>query len=158
MKIKGFTLIELMITVACLGLLLVLASSATYYLRHKNEGQVIINEVQAAIQYAKIKAALLGHPLHLAPLDETTLNWTKGMVLLQNNKNHPILIQQWPWHHPHWRLTWSGVYAVDKIAVSNNPASAISNGQFSLFDEKEEEKVVMMLNRIGRLRIIRGQP
>ena len=154
MKLKGFTLIEVLVTLVLLvGLTLISFNSASF-LRHKNERQIIIDELGTAIQYAKIQAISLGHPVYLTSLDNQ-LNWSKGMVLTQdNNKNDKTILYQWQWHHPGWNVVWSGANVSQKIILSNNPVNAISNGKFIIFDPFTKESVVIILNRLGRIRLV----
>ena len=154
MKIKGFTLIEVLITLIFLAGLFLLSITSVSFLRYKNERQTIIDEIRTAIQYAKIQATILGHPVYLAPVD-TSLNWSQGMTLTQynNKKNTSNLLYQWHWNHPRWNITWSGVGALNKITLSNNPVSAISNGQFLLFNSYTKEHVAIILNKLGRVKI-----
>ncbi|MCL9684251.1 GspH/FimT family pseudopilin [Legionella maioricensis] len=154
MKIKGFTLIEVLITLIFLAGLSLLSISSASFLTYKNERQTLIDEIRTAIQYAKIQAITLGHPVYLAPVD-TSLNWSKGMILAQynNKKNTSAPLYQWRWHHPRWNITWTGAGALNKIMLSNNPVSAISNGQFVLFNSYTKERVVIVLNKLGRIKI-----
>lgn len=154
MKIKGFTLIEVLITLIFLTGLFLLSIFSASFLTYKNERQTIIDEIRTAIQYAKIQATTLGHPVYLVPFD-VSLNWSKGMTLIQynNKKNTSALLYQWQWHHPRWNITWSGVGRPNKIILSNNPVRAISNGQFVLFNSYTKERVVLVLNKLGRVKI-----
>ena len=154
MKIKGFTLLELLITMFLFIILSFIGIASYSYLLNKNEQQTIIDELRTAIQYAKFQANILGHPVHLAPLDGS-LNWTKGMALSVLNKqnNKMELIYQWQWQHPRWNLNWEGVRSTDKIIFSNNPIQAISNGHFTLVNTHTHEQIVIILNRLGRVRV-----
>lgn len=154
MKLKGFTLIEVLITLILLAGLSLLSFSSSSFLRHKNERQLIIDELRTAVQYAKIQAINLGHPVSLSPFD-IQLNWSKGMILTQHNSktNKTDILYQWQWHHPHWNITWSGINSPNRIILSNNPISAISNGKFILIDLYTKERVVIILNKLGRIRV-----
>ena len=154
MKIKGFTLIEVLITLILLaGLSLLTISSASFF-TYRNEQQTIIDEIRTAIQYAKIQATTLGRPVYLAPFDES-LNWSAGMILTQCKveQNTSDLLYQWHWYHPGWNITWSGASSLNKIILSNNPESAISNGQFVLFNSHTKERIIIILNKLGRIKI-----
>lgn len=154
MKIKGFTLLELLITVALfVGLSLIGTTSYTYF-THKNEQQTIVDELRTAIQYAKIQALTQGHTVVLTPLEDS-LNWSKGMNLTVWNKrtNQRELIYQWQWNHPHWYLTWNGINSVNKITFSINLAQAISNGRFILSNNKDTKQISIILNRLGRIKV-----
>lgn len=151
---KGYTLIETLLGLALLAVLFVFSVMSYSSFMHRNDKQTLIDEINVAVQYAKAQAILLGNPVYLAPLS-STFNWSEGMVLNQLNKHSGKmeLLFQWQFHHPNWRMSWSGVNAAKNITLSNNPAKAISNGQFVLTNNHTKEEVVIILNRLGRIRI-----
>jgi prepilin-type N-terminal cleavage/methylation domain-containing protein len=153
-NIKGFTLLELLITMVLLTILATLSVSSYSYLVHKNEQQVIIDELKTAVQYAKMQALILGKSVSLEPIDQS-FNWAHGLLLSTwNNKIHQSeTLYQWQWHHPHWQLTWKGVYSKDKILFSDNPGGAISNGHFILINISTAQNKMIILNRLGRIRV-----
>jgi len=154
MKIKGFTLIELLITIVILVGLSSMGIASYAYLIRKNEQQMIIDQLKTAVQYAKIQAITLGNPVYLAPLD-TNLDWSNGAILYTFNKktNKSELVYQWQWHHPQWSITWTGINFAHKIMFTNNPANAISNGHFTLVNFQTGKQTVIILNRLGRIRV-----
>jgi prepilin-type N-terminal cleavage/methylation domain-containing protein len=155
MNLRGFTLIEVLFVVMMIAVLSLIVVTSASFMIHKNERQTLVEEIRTAIQYARMQAISLGHPVSLIPLD-TELNWSKGMMLTQNNSktNKTDTLYQWQWHHPHWSITWSGVNSPNKITLSNNPINAISNGTFVLFDTYTKERVAIILNRLGRIKVV----
>ncbi|KTC79708.1 GspH/FimT family pseudopilin [Legionella cherrii] len=154
MKSKGFTLLELVITMALfIGLSLLGIASYTYFI-NKNEQQTIIDELRAAIQYAKIQAIILGSPVYLTPIDSSS-NWSNGMVLsfLDKQTNQDKLIYQWQWSHPRWSLNWEGAGSTNKITFSTVLGQAMSNGHFTLINKVTHEQFTVILNRLGRIRV-----
>ena len=154
MRTKGLTLIEVLFTLVLIGILSLLGIASFARWIGENEKKVILDEVRIAVQYSRIQALSRGNPVTLSPLD-VKQNWSKGIVLTQYNKaiNQVELLYQWQWDHPHWLLEWSGISSSNKIILSNNPVSAISNGHFDLTNYRTKERVVIILNRLGRLRI-----
>ncbi|MDR3442361.1 MAG: GspH/FimT family pseudopilin [Legionella sp.] len=154
MKLKGFTLIELMITVVVVAVLSTIGIASYTYLLRKNEQQTILDELRTAVQFAKIQAMITGRPVYLSPVDALS-GWSNGLKLSAlNQQTHKMdLLYQWQWQHPRWRLTWKGAQASDKIVVSNNPATAITNGRFSLVNVDSHQHVGIILNRLGRIRL-----
>jgi len=153
-KVNGFTLIEMLFTLMFIAVLSLFSVTSASFLVHKNEQQTIVDEIKTAIQYAKTQAVSLGHPVSLSPNDKE-LNWSKGVILTRMQSktgNNPVLYQ-WNWHHPRWDITWAGMNSPHKIILSNNPVSAISNGHFVLFNTRTKERVELILNRLGRIRI-----
>ncbi|MGC1182206.1 GspH/FimT family protein [Legionella sp.] len=153
MKIKGFTLLELLIILALIACLSVLGTASYSYLLRKNEQQVLVDELRTAVQYAKLQALILGKTVSLTPLD-ASLNWVHGMKLSTWNKktNNSELLYQWQWHHPGWELTWSGARSSNRVIFSNNPTRAISNGHFTLLNADTRQNRVIILNRLGRIK------
>ncbi|PWY55986.1 pilus assembly protein [Legionella qingyii] len=154
MKINGFTLLELLITMSVfIGLSIIGIGSYTYFVK-KNEQKTIIDELRTAIQYAKMQAIILGNPVYLSPQDASS-NWSKGIVLnfLNKKTNQMELIYQWQWSHPRWDLHWDGVSSSKKITFSTYPGQAISNGRFILMNLDTHEQTVVILNRLGRIRV-----
>lgn len=154
-KARGFTLLELLITMALFVGLSIIGISSYHYFMRNNEQQIIIDELRTALQYAKIQALIINNPVFLTPLD-ASLNWSKGMSLNSLNKkiNQVALIYQWQWNHPHWSLDWVGVSSKNKIFFSNNPTQAISNGHFNLINNNTHKQVTLVLNRLGRIRVM----
>jgi|HubBroStandDraft_6_1064221.scaffolds.fasta_scaffold612956_2 Tfp pilus assembly protein FimT len=154
MRKNGFTLIEVLITLIFFAGISLLGVISASFLKYRNEGRLLVDEIKTAIQYAKIQAITRGNPVYLSPLDKS-LNWSKGVKLIQYNrkKNKEDLLYQWEWHHPRWSITWTGVNSLDKIMLSNSPVRAISNGKFIAFNSYTKEGLEIILNRLGRVKI-----
>lgn len=151
---KGYTFIEVLVTLIIIsGLMLFTLVFSSDFLQ-KNEQQTLVDELRTAIQYAKMQAIIQGGPVALSPLDRAG-NWSTGMTLIKIDKKSKQLqvLHQWQWHHPHWVLHWSGVNKKQAITLSNNPMTAISNGQFHLIHMKSQKEIVLILNRLGRVRV-----
>ncbi|KTC89028.1 pilus assembly protein [Fluoribacter dumoffii] len=154
MKIKGFTFLELLITMTLfIGLSTIGIASYTYFI-NKNEQQTLIDELRIAIQYAKIQAVIMGKPVSLMPLEGAS-DWSKGIVLCHLNKrtNQLERIYQWQWHHLRLSLSWEGTGSRNKLTFSNFPGQAISNGHFILVNKIYHTQTKLILNRLGRIRI-----
>ena len=149
-KIQGITLIELLITLMILAGLFTLSLTSLSFLNHKNEREILIHEIKSALHYARIQAINLEQPVFLASRHDD--NWASGMILTQH---HPSkILYQWHWQHPNWVVRWSGVHAANFISFSNNPLSAISNGRFHIAHASTKEQVILVLNRLGRIRVL----
>lgn len=150
MKSKGFSFLEILVTLSILGILFIISIST--YLTKKNEPQVLIDNIKRAVQYAKVQAVIRGHPVYLSPLNPT-LDWGSGMTLTELNEetNKMQLLHQWQWHYRSWRVVWSGANSAGNIRLSNNPMTAISNGTFVLTNMHTNERILLVLNRLGRI-------
>ena len=154
MKFKGFTLIELLFVMILFATLTVLSVVTSSYFTARNEQQTLTDEIKNLVQYAKIQAVALGTTINIEPLD-SSFDWSKGIKLTKFNKTikQDQVLYQYQWHHRHWHVTWSGIHSPNKIIVSNNPITAISNGHFELYNIQTKVNVILILNRLGRVRI-----
>ncbi|HAT2008673.1 TPA: pilus assembly protein [Legionella pneumophila] len=154
MKITGFSLLETVLALALLLGLLLLCSWSLFSLIQNNERETLVNSIKTAIQYSKIQAIHLGHPIYLLPFGSNE-NWSRGMVLADLNRksNKTELIYQWQWSSNSWNINWKGVDSNYRIIISNIPNRAMSNGKFILNNRRTNEKVVVTLNRLGRVRV-----
>ncbi|HAT8608411.1 GspH/FimT family pseudopilin [Legionella pneumophila] len=154
MKITGFTLLETMLALALLLGLFLLGSWSFFSLIQNNERESLVNSIKTAIQYSKIQAIHLGHPIYLLPFGSNE-NWSRGMVLaiLNRKSNKTELIYQWQWSSNSWNINWKGVDSNHRIIISNIPNRAMSNGKFILNNRRTNEKIVVTLNRLGRVRV-----
>lgn len=125
-----------------------------FSLIQNNERETLVNSIKTAIQYSKIQAIHLGHPIYLLPFGSNE-NWSRGMVLADLNRksNKTELIYQWQWSSNSWNINWKGVDSNYRIIISNIPNRAMSNGKFILNNRRTNEKVVVTLNRLGRVRV-----
>ncbi len=154
MRHKGFSLIELLVTLTFIAILALSSIGSFSYFVRKNEQQMILDELRTAVQFARIQAVNLESTLSLSPLD-TSQDWAKGVVLRQlNHKTKiPELLYKWQWSHPHWVIEWSGIGSSHNIILANNPGNSISNGHFTLTNNQTKKQVILVLNRLGRVRI-----
>lgn len=152
MRTKGFSLIELVVALSIIMMCSLIGISTQALIFHKNEHQVLIDDIKTAIQYAKTQAVILNHPVVLAPIEKAQ-GWSLGMVLSHHHKEQEEILYQWSWHHPNWSIQWVGAGHEDLITLSNNPYAAMSNGRFTLTNQKTRESVVIILNKLGRMRV-----
>ena len=151
MNKNGFTLLELIFTISLASILLMYSFSSLFDLKQKNEREYLVNEIANAITYAKIQASASGHALLLSAKNS---NWSMGMELLMPNKvKQNSLIHQWNWNINHWNVEWRGINGQKYINLSGN-TQAMSNGRFILTNNKTQEKVILYLNRLGRVKQI----
>ncbi|MBL7480138.1 GspH/FimT family pseudopilin [Legionella bononiensis] len=154
MKISGFTLIELVIVLVLITGLTLLSVSSSTQLISKNEKQTLIDDIRSIVQYARIQSVSQGHTVYLVPLDPA-FNWSKGVALTRFNKKltQDEVLHQWQWSYHHWTVNWSGVNSTNNIAFAHDAAHGISNGTFTLSNIRTREKVEIIVNRLGRVRM-----
>ncbi|KTD34244.1 Tfp type 4 fimbrial pilin related signal peptide protein domain protein [Legionella moravica] len=154
MKTKGFTSIELVFVLILITGFALISISSSSQLRDNNEKQALIDNIRSIVQYARLQAVSRGHIVYLAPLDPD-FNWSKGVVLTRFNKKvaEDEVLHQWQWNYRHWTIKWAGVRSTHKIAFSPDTAHGISNGTFTLTNTRTLEKIKIIVNRLGRVRI-----
>ena len=143
-KVVGFTLIEVLISLAVFGILLVLGLSA-FSVYQKNHRDLVCKDIKSGIYYAKTRAFQTGVPATLAPLDETG-DWSLGMQLKQND----AVIYRWHWGYKDTKVAWQGFRAQDFIIFSKNLKFAAANGHF-LISSPNGSKTKITLNRLGHI-------
>lgn len=155
---KGFSLIELMTAIAVLMLLSALAMGLNHAFYSRNELQTLKDELTTAVHYARAQSMVSGKKLSLENLAGTD-DWSSGMVLYELKKDGgKRLLHTWQWHHPHWQVHWSGFSSKRAIPFSPHPHLAAMNGQFRLSNERTQQQMVILVNRLGRLRTCEQSP
>lgn len=148
MKAKGFTLLELLICFTLVTVITLISISSASELVKKNESMRILDELKAAVHYAKLQAVNQGAILVLEALD-LEWNWAQGMVL----KKGDAIVHQWQWKHSNWQLRWIGVSGEHLVKLSSSPLQAMSNGRFVLTQNNGKREWSVVLNKLGRLRV-----
>jgi prepilin-type N-terminal cleavage/methylation domain-containing protein len=151
MRIKGFTLLELLIGLTVCGFLLFSGLVSWSQWRQKNERQLLINEIKTAIHYAKIQAISYGRPLLLSSKNSNH-DWSKGMNLTLVQRDSKQLLHQWGWENPNWTVRWLGVNGLNNIIITGSASNALNNGRFILKNKNTGETIELVLNRLGRVR------
>lgn len=153
-KTFGFTLLELLICCSLILILSVISIASYSFLIRKNEHDIIVNDLKAAISYAKMQTIILGSDIILNPLNQES-DWSKGIEIRYFNfKTMQLeLINQWQWKHSQWNVQWRGVGSSNRIRFPRFPGNGISNGQFIVKNIHDSQTSTIILNRIGRFRV-----
>lgn len=150
---RGITLIELLISIAILGIIACYSSVFSPLLYKKNQMQAVKQEIKRAIQWARIQARMSGQTLILARRPGGD-DWSLGMLLFVDNVKHQytpesILIQEWDWPASELRLSWRGFQSQDYLRFTPTMNDSAINGSFRLSNGHQQAKLVV--NRIGRV-------
>ncbi len=151
-KINGLTLIELLISLALLSLLTCMSLAAGGMILHKNQLDVLENDISTAVRYARNRALLFNVPLSLSPLADS--DWSEGMVLFADNKQHRYtkkdkIFYQWRWHHPGLRVSWYGFRSNHYLLFSPELKHTALSGHFTISNGQQHRELV--LNRYGHI-------
>lgn len=147
-KDQGFTLVELLITLALLAIVANIAVPAFDGLITRNRQQALMEQVTSVLNSARAEAILQRRMIEVCGSSDgktCSASWSSGWLV--RTSDHRILqLTQLPSHDA---LRWSGFQ--QGIRFHNNGSSPISNGRFY---QCHKQKVAwqLVLNRQGRLR------
>ena len=148
-KYAGLTWVEVLVTLAILGVLLVAGISHWRGLQIQQAERRLLSDVGRVLAFARNQAFLQGETLVLLPRFSAD-NWSSGMILQQGSTQQ----HAWHWHHPGVRLTWHGFLGNDKLVVAHSPAKLAMNGYF-LLETGRSHSTRWVVNRFGRIRALR---
>ena len=155
MKTKaGFTLVELLLALAIISIVLFFCMPFTGSFYKKNQLQLLSDEIQNAILYAKTEVLLHGTPLVLAPLPGSA-DWSKGLVLFVDTKNHQYaegvaIMHEWHWRDSDIKIEWHGFQSKHYLLFARDISHSAINGHFLIRDNSKQHKLI--INRLGRVR------
>lgn len=149
---QGFTLVELLITVALLAILANIAIPAFEGLVNRNRQQALLEQAESILNNARADAVLKRRTVEICGSSDgqtCSANWASGW-LVQTLDDQVLQITQLTDQND---LRWEGFKR--SIRFRDNGSSPTGNGRFYQCDD---EKVAwqLILNRQGRLR--RGTP
>lgn len=81
---KGFTLLELMVTIAVLAILVALAVPSFHNLMLRNRLNAAVEDISVAINLARSEAIMRSHEVRLAPVDAD--DWGRGLRVLVDDE------------------------------------------------------------------------
>ncbi|WP_312703628.1 GspH/FimT family pseudopilin [Stutzerimonas nitrititolerans] len=147
-KDQGFTLVELLITLALLAIVANIAVPAFDGLITRNRQQALMEQVASVLNSARAEAVLQGRTIEVCGSSDgktCSANWSSGW-LVRTSDDRRLQLTQLPSHDA---LRWSGFQ--QSIRFHNNGTSPISNGRFYQC-HGHEVAWQLVLNRQGRLR------
>jgi len=147
---QGFTLIELLITLSILTIAISIAVPAMADFIARNRQQVLLNQVQDAIQKARIKAVLHRQTIVLCGTADTAScsgSWANGWMTRTETPDKVLDVTQLASAN---ELRWSG-FGDQRIRFYENGTSPWSNGRFYQC-YKQRIAWQLILSRQGRLR------
>lgn len=153
---QGFTLLELLICLALTATLLMFSTSITSKLYQKNQIQVIQDNIQGAIRFAKTHALTTGKNMLLTPLMNSN-DWSKGMLLFVDNDKHHYtpttqIIHEWHWQYPAIQVSWTGFQSNQYLLFSADANQNAANGHF-LIKNKTHKMIKIVINRMARTKV-----
>ncbi len=147
---QGFTLIELLISLSILTIAISMAVPAMADLIARNRQQILLTQVQNAIQKARTKAVLYRQTIVLCGTEDTIScsgNWANGWMTRTEATEKILDITQLAAAD---ELRWSG-FGDQRILFYDNGTTPWSNGRFYQC-YKQRIAWQLILSRQGRLR------
>lgn len=163
-KMKGITLIELIVVLAITGIIAVSAIPSFYSLIEKSRGESAINKVSNAVTLTRITAIKSSSIATLCPSnDNYTCNkdWSSGMIVfVDHNGDRKInakdeLIRVFS-HFPEGSsIIWKAFQNKPYLQYSSTGFTKNQNGTFTYCPKSKEltQAKMLIINRAGRQRI-----
>lgn len=154
-KLRAFTLIELLISLSLLAILLFFTIPFESSLHQKNQIQVIQEEIKSAVRYAKTQALISGNTLILTPSNDSN-DWSDGMRLFKDNAKHQYtskdaVIHAWHWNSSGIQVTWRGFQSNHYLLFSTDVSKNAVNGSF-LIESNAKYAAKLVINKLGRVK------
>ncbi|WP_287029018.1 GspH/FimT family pseudopilin [Pseudomonas sp. UBA6310] len=153
---KGFTLLELLIAVALLGVLLGLAAPAFSELIQRNRSEALQNQLMSTLHMARAHAVENRHEVEVCGSSDGTAcdnAWSKGWLIhYPESGSTPLFFT--PMSNG-VQLKWAGLS--QKIRFESGGLAVTSNGTFSSCSMHQEIEWQIKLNRQGRARTLTAE-
>jgi len=155
LKLRAFTLIELLLSLSILATILFFTIPFESSLHQKNQVQVIQDGIKGAVRYAKTQALISGSNIILTPLQNTN-DWSDGMLLCMDNAKHRCipddkLIHEWHWLSPGIHVGWRGFQSRHYLLFSADASQNAVNGSFTI-KSNSKYAVKLVINKLGRIK------
>lgn len=144
-----------MLSLCIVAIISLFGCSSLLTLYRKNQLEVLINEVKAAIVFAKNQSILSNQNLVLSPLPGS-IEWADGMLLFADNKEHRYhsgikIIHEWHWNRNNINLQWHGFRSNTYLIFSSDLRKNLCNGHFEI-TSPSHAPMMIWVNRLGRVR------
>lgn len=160
---RGFTLLELMVT---LSILLILATASSFFYHEVKENidaDVAIHRLRSAMNYARSEAILRGQAVVLCPSNDNKTchkDWSLGyMVFVDIEGNHRLsdrtaLLRTYPGLQGHGQFIWRGFLSRDYIEWLPFGINHQQNGTMVYCSTEKNERYNrgIVVSRTGRTR------
>ena len=156
-KIPGFTLIEVLLSLAILATVMCFSIPFASNLHQNNQIQARQDEIQAAIRYARTQSQLIGKNLILTPISNSNY-WSNGMRIFVDNPQHRYtpdvqILHEWHWSSPNLQIIWHGFQSNNYLLFAADSSRNATNGYF-LIQSQSQVILKLVVNRLGRVRTV----
>ncbi|OTG75153.1 fimbrial biogenesis protein FimT [Acinetobacter sp. ANC 4169] len=161
---NGFTLVELIVTLAIFAILATIAIPYFQEIKAKQEVNAITNKLISTIQLAKSQASIYHSNVVICPsqnkMNCQTNQWTAGLLIfLDSNKNRQIdtgekIIYTESTNLKYGHLDWRGTLNVPSLTFqAENGLPIGSNGSFYYCSIVSDHHQKLVLSAMGHMRI-----
>ncbi|MGE8500103.1 MAG: GspH/FimT family protein [Pseudomonas sp.] len=147
---RGYTLFDLLVTLALIALLAAIAAPNLTQLVESNRQHALLGELQRSLQEARARAILEGRTIEICAYstgEQCGEDWNKGWILRASRTKEILSVKQST--RSEGTLRWSGYSTT--IRFRPNGTSPTGNGRFTLC-APQAMAWQLVINRQGRIR------
>lgn len=156
-KRSGFSLLEALIVIFLLVILALFGLSLKSDWYQDQMIWVMQQDIEQAIEHGVQESLILGEPLRLIPLRHQ--DWSSGLALLRESElqqQSPTTLFTWPWRSSDKRVVWHGFLSNHYLRFTPEISQAVLNGYFRIDTTGRDQAVTLIVNRLGKIRIIKS--
>lgn len=160
--VRGFTLLELLVTIAVAAILLGIAVPSYRSMVQQNTMASVANDLVGDLNYARSQAVTRGQPVYLCKsADQSTCtnagDWSQGWIVYSPNPDGGAQTPDDSLIRVHaavnGQITISGdSHTEDSVSFNANGFAMTSNGSFELKGAATSDKTDVIISTSGRIR------
>lgn len=154
----GFNLLEAIVVMALLSFVLFIAIPFATNFGDKQLIEAKVKTIESAVSYSINQAISLGRPVTLAPIVDD--DWSQGARLyFDTQTNHRYqtgdkILREWHWGDKRFRLSWRGFLSDNYLVFSDRLMQSVLNGRFIVKNHKDKVMKELVINSLGRVRVV----
>ena len=152
-NVTGMTLIELLICLAIFSIVWFFSLPSSSELTDRNQIECVKNDIESALQYAKMQSMLRNETLLIMSLPNEQ-NWSHGIAVFSGaDLSNLKPLHMWPWHFKNIQVLWKGFQSRNYLRFATGINHYATNGHFLI--QGQYSAVKLVINRFARLRVDR---
>lgn len=145
LNIKGYTIIELCITLALIGILCAFSLPINHYFFSAKKLEILRAEIKNVVRFARTYALINNKILILKPV-VSSANWSQGATLIEASTQK--IIYQWHWWRSKINVSWVGFNSNRYLVFAPDLKHSAVNGYFKL-SYPSLDPLTVIVNRLG---------